>query len=203
MKVGTTTYCDLPEFRGLKEIEQRFVMELVSDPKRNGTDAAIRAGYEAGAGKASAAVAASRLLKKDKILNAMRALEAKVRSEADLLPRMVAALSAIAFSNLNDVIRWDGKGRISLIPSHELSPTAAASLASIQDVVEERQGRLPGLDDDDDVAMTIIKRNVKQHDKLRALELLARITGVGSPERLEVTGDLLARIERARGLGGG
>lgn len=186
----------MPEFKGLSELERRFVCEYVADPKRNGTRAAIRAGYESGAENASAAVSASRLLRRDKISDAVKALEGKVRSEEGLLPRIVAVLSSIAFTDLSDVMRWDGRGNVTLIPSRELTPQAAAALAQIQDIQEETQPRLPGIDDGEDVAVKTIKRQVKLHDKLKAIELLARITGVGAAERVEFTmnGE---RIERA------
>lgn len=189
-----------PEFEALKEVERRFVAAYVSDPKRNGTRAAMAAGYEVGENRASAAVAASRLLRKDKIIEAVRALEKQVASEGDLLPRMVATLRGIAFTDLRDVMRWDGRGKISLIPSDKLEPGAAAAIASIQDIQEESQRRLPGLEDDEEAAVNIIRRHVKLHDRMAAMKLLAQITGVGGAERVEMTvsGDLGERLFKAR-----
>jgi phage terminase small subunit len=174
------------EFDGLKEIERLFVSAYVADPKRNGTKAAIAAGYACGENGASAAVAAHRLLRKDKIIKAVQALERWAASEDCLLPRLVAALKAIAFTDLRDVMRWDGRGHVSLIPSDKLEPAAAAAIASIQDIQEESQRRLPGLEDDGEAAVNIIRRHIKLHDKMAAMKLLAQITGVGGAERVEV-----------------
>lgn len=187
----------LETFNSLKASERRFVEAFVADPRRNGTEAALAAEYGNG-NKESAAVAASRLLKKDKIQTAISELETALRGESSLLPRIIAAYMAIAFSDLRDVMRWDGKGRVTLIPSSELSPAASFSIASIQDIQEEKQSRLPGLDDETEAAVNIIRRNVKQHDKLKGLEGLTRILGFGAPDRLEISGDLYARLERAR-----
>ena len=203
--VNQSAYSYPPEFDELNSKERRFVEAYVADPKRNGTDAAIAAGYEAGENKASAAVASSRLLKKDKIIKAVRALEDFVASEYGLLPRMVSTLRAIAFTDLRDVMRWDGRGKISLIPSDKLTPAASAAIASIQDIQEEKQARLPGLEDDEEAAVNIIRRHVKMHDRMAAIKLLAQITGVGGAERVDVTvnGDLGERLFKARGGVGG
>ena len=188
-------------FDELSNKDRRFVEAYVADPKRNGTRAAISAGYESGKDGASAAVAASRLLRKDKIIKAISELEEKLRSEDSLLPRLVAMLSAITFTDLRDVMRWDSKGNISLIPSNELSPAASAALASVQSIQEEKQGRLPGLDDEPEAAANVIRKNVKLHEKLGAAKLLIQVLGLGSPERLELSGDLFARLETARQRG--
>ena len=183
----TFTYSDLPEFTGLKNIERRFVSEYVADPKRNGTRAAERAGYAPGPGKASAAVAASRLLRKDKIINAIRAMEAKIGGE-DCLSRLETVLNAIIYTDLSDVMHWDGKGRVSVVPSDKLSPSVAAAIAQVSDIREEQQRRLP-LGDEDDVARETVMRNVKLHDKLRAIEIMARIKGLYAPEKRETNVD--------------
>lgn len=189
---------ELPEFKALKDMERRYVLEYVSDPKRNGTRAALRAGYEAGVNNASAAVASSRLLKRDKIQQAVSALEAKIGGP-DCLARLESVLNAIIFTDLTDVMSWDGQGRVKMIPSEKLSPAAAAAIAQVQDIHEEQQRRLP-LGDEDDVAVETIKRNVKMHDKLRAVETLARLKGFYAAEKHDVTvnGDLRTRLEEAR-----
>lgn len=191
---------DVPELEALtgkdKELRRRFVLEYVSDPKRNGTRAAIRAGYEAGKDKASAMVAASRLLSNDKVIAAIKAMENKIGGP-ECLPRLEAVLNAIIYTDMSDVMRWDGRGRVTLVSSDQLSPTAAAAIAQVQDIREEQQRRLP-LGDEQDVAVDLIKRNVKLHDKLRAIEILARIKGLYAPEKRAV--EVGGRVEHGHDL---
>ncbi len=68
-----------------------------------------------------------------------------------------------------------------------MSDEAAHSLASIQEIVEEKQQRLPGMDDKADVELKLIRKNVKQHSPIEAMKLLAQICGVGEPDRLEIS----------------
>ena len=86
-----------PEFVGLKPMQIAFVEHLVADPNRNRTKAALKAGLTDNA--SSAAVIGRRLFKTVKIQEAIRALEVWVRSEDELLPRMVARLKQLAFED--------------------------------------------------------------------------------------------------------
>lgn len=86
---------DLPELEALSHLERRFVNFYVADPKRNRTQAAIKAGYS----EKSARSKASQLLTKVNISEAVKALETNLRSEAELLPKMVARLSQLGFND--------------------------------------------------------------------------------------------------------
>jgi phage terminase small subunit len=61
----------------ISRMQQRFIEELLSDPKRNQKQAAIRAGYEPG----SAGPAACRLLQKDEVKRAISEREQVIRKK--------------------------------------------------------------------------------------------------------------------------
>ncbi len=184
----------LSEFRALREKQRSFVFFYLADPKRVACKAVLRAGLTDN--ENSARVMGSKLLANGNILAAVKAGEEFLQSSDHLLGRMVAKLTAIAFADIRDVARWDARGGMTLIPSAELSDEAAHSLASIQEIVEEKQQRLPGLDDKADVDLKIMRKNVKQHSPLEAMKLLAQICGVGEPQRLEISTNS-ERLERA------
>jgi len=199
---------DLPEFEALGsgqtgEWRRNFVMEFVSDPKRNATRAYAK--VRGLSNDPAAAAAASRLLRDVKVQAAVKAMEDRIRSETCLLPRLIAVLEAVAFTDLRDVITWDATGKIKFKPSDQLTPQASAALLSIQEIVEEKQPRLPGMDDAEDVAVNVARRAVKLHPKLDAVKLLAQLTGIGSAQRIEITGvseqleKAWARAEAAKG----
>jgi phage terminase small subunit len=183
----------LPEFEALGkglvgQRRRRFVLEYVADPKRNAARA-YRLAYDSAGGLSdeSARVGASRLLQNDNVYKAVTALQDKIRDTA--LPRLLAKLDAIIAADLRDVMTWDGEGRVKMVPSRDLSPQVAAALASVQDVREERQGRLPGLDDAQEAAVSVIRKNVKLHDPLKAIEIYCKLAGLGAAERMEIAGE--------------
>ncbi len=100
----------LPEFSALKEKQRSFVMYYLADPKRVACKAVLKAGLTDK--ENSARVMGSKLLANGNILAAIKAGEEFLRSSDHLLGRMVAKLSAIAFADLRDVVRWDGKGNM-------------------------------------------------------------------------------------------
>ena len=180
---------DLPEFESLKKGQQSFVLEFVADPKRNAARAfRIAFGIKEGDKNFEAArIRASQLLTKSNIQAAVKALESRIRNETWLLPRLVAVLEAVAFTDLRDVITWDKDGKIQFKSSDELTPQAAAALSNIQEIVEVKQ---PFLFDElkKTEAEKIARRSVKMHPKMEAIRLLAQLTGIGAAQRVEVTG---------------
>jgi hypothetical protein len=183
---------DLPEFEALgggsvAERHRRFIQEYVADPKRIAGRAYAK--VWARANDATAQVNASVLLRKPKIKAAIRALEGKIRDTA--LPRILDKLEAIIHSELRDVMTWTEKGQAKLIAADKLSPAASAALAMIQEVREERQPRLPGIDGPEDqaaAAINLIRKSVKMHDPLKAMEIYAKLAGIGAAQRIELAG---------------
>ena len=150
--------------------EAAFVREYLADPiGRNGTQAAIRAGYAEG----SAKVAASRLLTRGNVRAAIERGLAKVAEVAEekhaiTLERVVEEMAKIAFANQLDYVKIspDGEPYIDL-SAMTREQAAAISETYVEDVVEGRG----------DKARTIRKVRVKFHDKKGALEALGRHFG--------------------------
>lgn len=144
--------------------QTRFVEEYAID--RNGTQAAIRAGYS----PRSAEVTACRLLSKDKIKAAVADAMRKVTERVEVTQEMVLAeYKRIAFSDLRNLAHWNDDG-VCLHPSAELSDDAAATVKEIK--VQTTQTET------EHGITTSVRKEIKQHDKLRALEVLAKYTGL-------------------------
>jgi phage terminase small subunit len=135
-----------------------FIQEYLVDLK--GRDAAIRAGYS----PRSAHVTASRILADPKVRSTIAAsIEERFSVTRESI---IEELAAIAFANLGDHFSWDEEGRIRSKPSRGLTQAQKRAVASIRQV-RTKEG-------------TILQVNLS--DKLRALELLARLTGIlGEP----------------------
>ncbi len=142
-----------PAKRPLTQRQKRFVAEYMID--FNATQAAIRAGYS----KAAAHVLGNEALKEPRIAEAVRKAADAInkRSEASA-EKVIRELSKIAFSNVKDVLRWDGRS-ITVLPSTEIPDDVAACIASVQ---EQKDGSI----------------KVTFHDKVRALEQLGKHFGL-------------------------
>lgn len=144
--------------------QARFVQEYVVDC--NGTQAAIRAGYS----RRGASQQASRLLANAKVQAALRAELAAATKRVHITQDMVLEeYRRLAFSDLRDVAKW-GPGGSHPIPSEEITDEAACAVQSVTCKVtswESEKG-----------AGENVTTTVKMHDKLRALEVLARHTGL-------------------------
>lgn len=139
--------------------QQRFVEEFPID--FNGTQAAIRAGYA----PRSATTAAARLLANDKVSTALSKEWAAIRERNKVtVDRLIEELAPVAFSRLTDVVSWDSNG-VTVKASEELGDSALASIKSVrfQETATEHG-----------TTRTI---EVKMHDKLAALEKLAKHLG--------------------------
>lgn len=165
--------------------QQRFIEEYLVD--LNATQAAIRAGYSA---RSAASIGEENLRKPD----IAAAVEAAQQKRAERLgvtaDRIEEELAAVAFSNLRDVASWD-EDEVTLIPADDLSDQAARSLREVNARVETVEG--------ESGSRTTRHVQVKQHDKLRALELLGKRHGMWR-ERVELhhsgLADVFAEIRR-------
>lgn len=136
----------------LKEKQKRFAEEYLLD--LNATQAALRAGYS----PKTAYSQGSRLLKHPQV---KKYVEEKQKSMQETLginrERVVEEIAKIAFGDIRDFLVWSEEG-VSLLPSNRLSDDAAASIAEVKEMTS-------GV-------------TVKQYDKLRALDLIAKMLGM-------------------------
>ena len=153
--------CLLAQKDQLNQREQAFVAAYLE--LGNATKAAVEAGYS----EATARQQGSRLLSKADVRDAVAAGRQALAEQSLVTREMIEAeLAAIAFSDARGALSWemasDGEGReyvrLKLVPSDELTREQAAALAEVR--LSER-----GF-------------SVKRHDKLKALELLARMKGL-------------------------
>lgn len=142
--------------RELTPQQQLFVAEYLHD--LHGGRAAARAGYAEG----SAHVAASRLLRRSEIRKAIQA-ELEARFSITKLS-VIEELAAIAFHDPGDYFSWT-ESKLDVRPSDELSPLQMKAVGSVRQVNGRCGPRI----------------EIQLVDKLRALELLARILGLLDP----------------------
>lgn len=160
------------EPRKLSAKQRRFIDEYVID--YNGRLAACRAGYA----ERSASTTAGRLLAMPEIVAGIQSRQQE-RAERTQVTQdaVVRELAAVGFARLKDVCTWDD-GHLTLVSSHELSDTQAASIAEITETVTTRGGTV----------------RVKQHSKLKALEMLAKHVGLYDPPEAEQGGKSLEEL---------
>ena len=138
-----------------------FVREYVLD--FNGTQAAIRAGYA----PRSAEVQASRLLRIDKVRDAVKAAVAKAAERAEIdASRVLKEAFRIATSDIRNVLSDDGK----LKHPHEWGDDIAAAIASVE-VVTRPVGS-------GETARIEYVHKLKAWDKNSALDKLMRHLGL-------------------------
>lgn len=133
--------------------QQLFVTEYLVD--LCGTRAAIRAGYAA----ASAHVTASRLLDRADIQKAIRDQLAERLSITKLT--IAEELAAIAFHDVTDYMTWTSD-QLTLRPSSELSSHETKAIAGVRRSINRYGANI----------------ELRFLDKLRAIELLARVLGL-------------------------
>lgn len=153
--------------------EQRFVNAYLGEAAGNGGKAAILAGYK----KAGSRVAATRLLKKPAVRDAIANKQQRLDNTSDItIDRVLTELSAIAFSDVRAL--FDDAGN--LRPPHALSPDVARAVASIE-VTKQRTFKAGETTSEEWL------HKVKQWDKLRAIELIAKLRGMFPSEKHEHT----------------
>lgn len=171
--------------------QQAFVREYLVD--LNATQAAIRAGYS----QRTAEQQGSRLLRNVQIAAAIQeALDARARRTEVTADRVIAELAAIAFSDVTDFASWSEDGELSMLASDELSPEAAAAIREVYSTTSTVT-----FGDSGDERSTTYKK-VKQHDKMKALELLGRHLGMFKKD-VDVNVSVGITIGRLHELAGG
>lgn len=140
----------------------------------NAAQAALKAGYAP-----KYADSQGRQLVTNPAVKAMLAEEIKKRIEkADITSQMILReLARIAFSDIRDVMSWGESGGIKLKPSTDLDEGAARAIESITETITETEnGRT-------------IRREVKMHSKLSALDKLAKVFKMLVPDTTNITID--------------
>ena len=137
----------------LTEKQKRFVAEYLVD--LNATQAAIRAGYS----EKTAGQIGEQNLKKLEIQTALQEAMNERSKRTEITQDMVLAeLAAIAFANGTDYATVSSNGLVRIVPTSELSTGQKKAIACIK---EGQYGT-----------------EVKQYDKLRALEMLGKHLGM-------------------------
>jgi phage terminase small subunit len=159
--------------------QQRFVQEYLVDS--NASQAALRAGYSPNTAESQGC----RLLKNAKVAAAIAEGQKKTADKLGVTAeRVVAEMAKLAFGDVRAL--FDEAGNLK--PPHEWGEEAAAIVAGL-DVVTRNVG--------DGEVEHVAK--IKQWDKPKALEMLARHLGLFN-DKLHVTGveDLAAKLRRGR-----
>lgn len=149
----------------LTQQQRDFCYYLVNRWPTNQTKAAIEAGYA----EKSAHVAASRLLKIDKIQKEIQRLHREKHMGPD---EVLAGLADIARLDMSDFARVDSSGGASLDLRKAKNAGKLGLIREIQTDVEMHESG------EGDSVAKVLKTKVKLYDKQRALETLARHHGL-------------------------
>src|SRR5580704_8324243 len=148
--------------------ERRFVELFVETS--NATRSALAAGY--GRNYQNAGVYANRLLKKARIRDAVDRRNAEIMAKLDFTPsRIIAEIAKVAGVNTADFVSIDDDGK----PHLDLTGVKRAQMAAVASV-------------DSETTEFGVKARVKMHDKLKALDMLAKMARLYPAERTELTG---------------
>lgn len=160
---------------------QQYVIDM------NGTQAAIRAGYKAD----NAKVIACMMLQKPEIRFAVAKLQEKAFERLDLTAqRVLYELACIAFANAEDFTRVGEDG----MPELDLSKLGREQWAAIAEYTEDATGG-----QNDGERRLIVRRKIKQHDKVAALGMLGKYFKLFT-EKIEhsVSDELVAKLNEGR-----
>jgi phage terminase small subunit len=140
----------------LSHREMNFVCEYLVDGCA--TRAAIRAGYA----ERGAHVTGSRLLRRPKVVKELARRRDRSRERLEITAdRVMLELARIAFADATHIATVE-RGRVTVLDTAKMGKDVTAT---IREIKENREGL-----------------TVRQHDKLRALELLSRHLGLLDPE---------------------
>ncbi len=151
----------------LTEFQKKFVEEYVSDPKKDATKAARRAGSTAKEPNKTA----DALLKNPKVVNAIAERRKQLGDDGKKPERVLEEITRLAFSNVQSL--FDDKGN--LLPLHKLDEYVSASISSIE-VSEEFRGRGKNR------KLTGYLKKIKLWDKPKSLDQMCRILAMYKDE---------------------
>lgn len=147
----------MPSVKGLTPKQARFVEEYLVD--LNATQAAIRAGYSAKTAEWIGPQLLGKTHVQERINSAQRERSARTGITAD---RVLKEIARVAFADPRSVMTW-GPGGVALRESSELSDDEAAAVSEVSETWTDSGSG---------------SRKVKLHDKVGALEKLARHVGL-------------------------
>ena len=154
--------------------QKAFVLEYLCD--LNATQAAIRAGYSL----RNADKIGFQLLEKTRVQAAIQeALQAREKRTLITQDRVLAELGKIGFSDLKDFVEFGPDG-VSLKQDADVDGAVVAE-------VSETATQLGS------------SKKIKLHDKMKALELIARHLGMLN-DKLAITGEVQYEIKKPEGL---
>ena len=170
VEIFEDTFSEVDEVSGLTYQEMIFCNEYVNF-KGNATEAGVKANYS----QAEIRTLHIKLLRRPEIKAYIKELRSDIigRLRIDGLD-IAHELSRIAFSNIMDVYDNDMK----IKPLSEFTDKERASIASIE-VLDEYVGQGSFKE------LSGHTTKIRFHDKLKALEMLGKILGVGETNKLE------------------
>lgn len=132
----------------------------------------VQASITAGSTPKSAHMYAVRMLQDVAVVAEVERRRAAMRARfAVTEERIVERMALMAFADVRRIVTWDGEGRITVVPSADLSDEDAAAIAEVSQetrTIPQRSGP--------PIEVRTIK--VKMVDPQRALEQLARVLGI-------------------------
>lgn len=163
IQLDELAFSDYTGRRRLKnDRHERFCQEYLKD--LNGRQAAIRAGYS----EKGAQTQASRMLSNVKVVDRIRYLKRKRQRRTQITAdQVLKEISSLAFSDILDYIEIDARGNINFLPEQYMENTAAIQEISVS------KGK-------------VVKKSVKLHDKIRALDMLMKHMDLYEPFKLEL-----------------
>ena len=152
------------------DLRARFAEEYAID--HNGTQAAIRAGYS----PKSAAAAASRMLKTDKVARKVNILDAEKTQRAALTAdRLMLEYERLALLDPLDLFNVDGSMKsLAEMPEDARRAIAGLEIRSLSDI------------ETPNTILTASLHKIKFSDKKAALDSLAKIMGLMRENKIEV-----------------
>jgi phage terminase small subunit len=142
-------------------LKQKMFVDYYIANGFNGRQAALKAGYS----PRTVDVQASKMLKLPKVQEYLSKRIKKVLSNTDQLSvQLISKLKDIAFSNVSDIMSWSTEGGADLISSDDLTDSQSYAISEISST--------PCATKEGDIYGYAVR--VKQADKLKALEMLAK-----------------------------
>ena len=159
--------------RPLSTRQELFALEYLLD--FNGAAAARRAGYAA----SGADVAAVRLLRNESIQALLAREQSRRRERLEInADNVVLEFARVAFASMTDVASWTDEA-VTLFDSDDLDVDTRKTIKEVNTTTTTRYMK----NGDKEVTE---RRKIVLHDKLTALDKLARFLGVYQPTRLDL-----------------
>ncbi|MBO9430611.1 terminase small subunit [Sulfitobacter sp. R18_1] len=184
-----------PKKRELDNRELRFVDEYLVDLDTE--RAAIAAGYSKSVAKSKAYQWVSNGKVKPHVYDAIRAGFARLSEKKGVTQeRVVAELAKVGFATMRQFMRVDDEGQ----PQINMDDTDDDNLDALAEIQTETVLERDGSDSEGKAKFTHVRKTkIKLHDKLNALDKLARYTGVYEKEAEHAAGafaDAITEIQQ-------